>query len=146
MRAGIVLAGFTSAPPADFIAAAREAETRGYHTAWLGEVSGYDAIVMSTVVATHTETLLVANGVLPVQTRTPVILGHGHGVAQPPGARALRASASGSRARRSWSSGTGSASRPSLAQIRETWRSYARSPAASASPTRASITAVKGFR
>jgi probable F420-dependent oxidoreductase len=38
-------------------------------------VSGYDAIVMSTVVATHTERLVVANGVLPVQTRTPVILG-----------------------------------------------------------------------
>jgi probable F420-dependent oxidoreductase len=30
---------------------------------------------MSTVVATHTERLHVANGVLPVQTRTPVILG-----------------------------------------------------------------------
>jgi probable F420-dependent oxidoreductase len=70
-----VLAGFTSQPAADFIAAAREAEARGYHTAWLGEVSGYDAIVMCTVVATHTRTLLVANGVLPVQTRTPVILG-----------------------------------------------------------------------
>jgi probable F420-dependent oxidoreductase len=75
MRLGIVLAGFTPSPAADFIAAAREAEARGYHTAWLGEVSGYDAIVMSTVVATHTERLVVANGVLPVQTRTPVILG-----------------------------------------------------------------------
>jgi probable F420-dependent oxidoreductase len=75
MRAGIVLAGFTSLPAADFIATAREAEARGYHTAWLGEVSGYDAIVMSTVVATHTERLVVANGVLPVQTRTPVVLG-----------------------------------------------------------------------
>jgi len=75
MRLGIVLAGFTPAPAAEFIAAAREAEARGYHTAWLGEVSGYDAIVMSTVVATHTERLVVANGVLPVQTRTPVILG-----------------------------------------------------------------------
>jgi probable F420-dependent oxidoreductase len=75
MRLGIVLAGFAAAPLAEFVAAAREAEARGYHTAWLGEVSGYDAIVMSTVVATHTERLHVANGVLPVQTRTPVILG-----------------------------------------------------------------------
>ena len=75
MRLGIVLAGFASLPPAEFIAAAREAESRGYHTAWLGEVSGHDAIVLSTVVATHTERLVVANGVLPVQTRTPVILG-----------------------------------------------------------------------
>jgi probable F420-dependent oxidoreductase len=75
MRLGIVLAGFTALPAADFVAAAREAEARGYHTAWLGEVAGYDALVMSTVVATHTERLVVANGVLPVQTRTPVVLG-----------------------------------------------------------------------
>jgi probable F420-dependent oxidoreductase len=75
MRLGIVLAGFTPLPRAELIAAAREAEARGYHTAWLGEVAGYDAIVMSTVVATHTERLVVANGVLPVQTRTPVVLG-----------------------------------------------------------------------
>ena len=75
MRLGIVLAGFTALPAAELVAAAREAEARGYHTAWLGEVSAYDAIVMSTVVATHTERLHVANGVLPVQTRTPVVLG-----------------------------------------------------------------------
>jgi probable F420-dependent oxidoreductase len=75
MRLGIVLAGFTALPAAELIAAAREAEARGYHTAWLGEVAGYDALVMSTVVATHTERLHVANGVLPVQTRTPVVLG-----------------------------------------------------------------------
>jgi probable F420-dependent oxidoreductase len=75
MRLGIVLAGFASLPLAELVAAAREAEARGYHTAWLGEVAGYDAIVMSTVVATHTERLNVANGVLPVQTRTPVVLG-----------------------------------------------------------------------
>src|SRR5947207_3699749 len=75
MRLGIVLAGFAAAPLADFVAVAREAEARGYHTAWLGEVSGSDAIVMSTVVATHTSRLHVANGVLPVQTRTPVVLG-----------------------------------------------------------------------
>ena len=75
MRLGIVLSGFTPLPRADFVAAAREAEARGYHTAWLGETAGYDAIVMSTVVATHTTRLHVANGVLPVQTRTPVVLG-----------------------------------------------------------------------
>jgi probable F420-dependent oxidoreductase len=75
MRLGIVLSGFTALTLTDLVAAAREAEARGYHTAWLGETGGYDAIVMSTVVATHTERLHVANGVLPVQTRTPVILG-----------------------------------------------------------------------
>jgi probable F420-dependent oxidoreductase len=74
MRLGIVLTGLASLPRADFVGAAREAEARGYHTAWLGETSGYDALVLSTVVATHTERLHVANGVLPVQTRTPVVL------------------------------------------------------------------------
>jgi alkanesulfonate monooxygenase SsuD/methylene tetrahydromethanopterin reductase-like flavin-dependent oxidoreductase (luciferase family) len=75
MRRGIVLAGFTALPAADFVAAAREAERRGYHTAWLGEVAGYDALVMSAVIVSHTERLRVATGVLPVQTRTPIVLG-----------------------------------------------------------------------
>jgi probable F420-dependent oxidoreductase len=75
MRLGIVLTGLASLPPAEFIGAAREAEARGYHTAWVGETGGHDALVMSTVIATHTERLHVANGVLPVQIRTPVLLG-----------------------------------------------------------------------
>jgi probable F420-dependent oxidoreductase len=74
-RLGVVLAGLASLPPAEFVAAAREAEARGYHTAWLGETAGHDALVMSTVAAVHTTRLNVATGVLPVQTRTPVVLG-----------------------------------------------------------------------
>jgi len=119
MRLGIVLAGFTSAPLADFVAAAREAETRGYHTAWLGEVSGYDAIVMSTVVATHTEKLHVANGVLPVQTRTPVILGMATASLNhlAPGRFALGIGLSSKTIVEQWH---GLSFTPSLAQIRET--------------------------
>ncbi len=118
MRLGIVLAGFASAPPADFIAAAREAEARGYHTAWLGEVSGYDAIVMSTVVATHTEKLHVANGVLPVQTRTPVILGMATATLNhlAPGRFALGIGLSSKTIVEQWH---GLAFTPALAQIRE---------------------------
>ena len=118
MRLGIVLAGFTSAPLADFVAAAREAEARGYHTAWLGEVSGYDAIVMSTVVATHTETLHVANGVLPVQTRTPVILGMATASLNhlAPGRFALGLGLSSKTIVEQWH---GLGFTPSLAQIRE---------------------------
>ena len=56
-------------------AIAREAEARGYRTAWVGEASGADAIVLSTLIATHTATLQIANGVIPVQTRTPVVYG-----------------------------------------------------------------------
>jgi probable F420-dependent oxidoreductase len=62
-------------PIAEFPAIAREAEARGYRTAWVGEASGTEAIVLSTLVATHTLLLKVANGVIPVQTRTPIVYG-----------------------------------------------------------------------
>ena len=62
-------------PMAEFPALAREAETRGYRTAWVGEASGAEAIVLSTLIATHTTTIKIANGVIPVQTRTPIVYG-----------------------------------------------------------------------
>lgn len=62
-------------PLPEFPAIAREAETRGYRTAWVGEASGTEAIVLSTLIATHTSTLRIANGVIPVQTRTPIVYG-----------------------------------------------------------------------
>jgi len=74
-RLGIGLSPFASEPVADFVAIAREAEARGYHTAWVGESSGYDAISVMTLIASHTERLHVGSAVVPVQTRTPVVLG-----------------------------------------------------------------------
>jgi probable F420-dependent oxidoreductase len=74
-RLGIVLSAFASQPAAELVAVAREAEARGYHTAWIGEVSGYDAISVMTLIATHTERLHVGSAVVPIQTRTPVVLG-----------------------------------------------------------------------
>ncbi len=62
-------------PLAEFPDIAREAETRGYRTAWVGEAAGAEAIVLSTLIATHTRTLRIANGVIPVQTRTPIVYG-----------------------------------------------------------------------
>ena len=62
-------------PIAEFPALAREAEARGYRTAWVGEASGAEAIVLSTLIATHTAALKIANGVIPVQTRTPIVYG-----------------------------------------------------------------------
>jgi len=62
-------------PLTEFPAIAREAEQRGYRTAWVGEASGSEAIVLSTLIATHTQTLKIANGVIPVQTRTPIVYG-----------------------------------------------------------------------
>jgi probable F420-dependent oxidoreductase len=62
-------------PLTEFPAIAREAEARGYRTAWVGEASGAEAIVLSTLIATHTRRLGIANGVIPVQTRTPIVYG-----------------------------------------------------------------------
>ena len=74
-RLGIVLSPFTRLPTAEFVAVAREAEARGYHTAWVGEAGGHDAVSLMTLIATHTERLHVGSAVVPVQTRTPVLLG-----------------------------------------------------------------------
>jgi probable F420-dependent oxidoreductase len=62
-------------PIAEVPALAREAEARGYRTAWVGEAAALEAIALSTLIATHTRTLKIANGVIPVQTRTPVVYG-----------------------------------------------------------------------
>lgn len=74
-RVGIVLGVFASQPPGELIAIAREAESRGYHTGWIGEAAGVDAITTSAVVLSHTERLHMATGVIPVQVRTPVTFG-----------------------------------------------------------------------
>lgn len=59
----------------EFVALAREVEARGYGTAWMGEAAGTDAVTVMTLMAAHTTRLAVATGVLPIQTRTPVVLG-----------------------------------------------------------------------
>jgi probable F420-dependent oxidoreductase len=74
MPTGIALTGLAM-PIGEFPAIAREAEARGYDTAWVGEASGTEAIVLSTLIATHTSTIRIANGVIPVQTRTPIVYG-----------------------------------------------------------------------
>jgi probable F420-dependent oxidoreductase len=74
MPIDIALSGLAM-PLSEFPAIAREAEARGYRTAWVGEASGSEAIVLSTLIATHTTTLGIANGVIPVQTRTPIVYG-----------------------------------------------------------------------
>jgi probable F420-dependent oxidoreductase len=74
MRTDIALSGLVM-PITELSALAQEAEARGYHTAWVGEASGAEAIVASTLIAASTKTLRIANGVIPVQTRTPVVYG-----------------------------------------------------------------------
>jgi probable F420-dependent oxidoreductase len=59
----------------ELVALVREVEARGYRTAWMGEAAGTDAVTVMTLMAAHTTRLEVATGVLPIQTRTPVVLG-----------------------------------------------------------------------
>jgi probable F420-dependent oxidoreductase len=54
----------------DFV---REAESRGYDSAWIGETAASDAIATMTLVASRTRHLGVASGVIPLQTRTPTV-------------------------------------------------------------------------
>src|SRR5438105_6268930 len=75
MRVGAVLAAFPALPLADYLALVRDVEARGYDTAWLGETAGGDAITLMTLIASHTQRINVASGVIPIQTRSPIILG-----------------------------------------------------------------------
>jgi probable F420-dependent oxidoreductase len=74
-RLGAVLAAFPALPLADYLALARDVEARGYHTAWVGETAGGDAVTLMTLLASHTSRIGVASGVIPIQTRSPVVLG-----------------------------------------------------------------------
>jgi probable F420-dependent oxidoreductase len=58
----------------ELAALAREVEARGYRRAWMGESGGTDAVTVLTLMAAHTTRLQVATAVLPIQTRTPVVL------------------------------------------------------------------------
>ena len=73
MKLGVVLP-FSAFPTRDFIALAQEAETRGYDTAWATEASGADAMTLMALIASSTTRLRVASGVVPIQTRTPIVL------------------------------------------------------------------------
>lgn len=74
-RLGLAVPFFQTLPLEEYVAAVREAETRGYHTAWTGEVSGADAFTPLAFIVGATTRLRVATGVVPIQTRTPVVLG-----------------------------------------------------------------------
>src|SRR2546427_6533148 len=42
--------------------------------AWAAEASGADALVTLGIIASHTTRLHVATGIVPIQTRTPIVL------------------------------------------------------------------------
>ncbi len=74
-RLGLALPFTQAFPLSDYLSLAREAEAAGYDTLWTGEVGGPDAVSTMTLLASHTERVNVASGVMPVQTRTPVVVG-----------------------------------------------------------------------
>ncbi len=75
MRVGAVLAAFPALPLDEYLALVRDAEARGYDTAFVGETAAGDAITLMTLIASHTARINVASGVIPIQTRSPIILG-----------------------------------------------------------------------
>jgi probable F420-dependent oxidoreductase len=74
-RLGVGLSSLHAFPLDDYLALVNEVEERGYDTAWAGESSGLDAVTVMTVIASTTRRLRVASGVIPVQTRSPIVLG-----------------------------------------------------------------------
>ena len=74
-RLGLALPFFSVFGVDDYVGLAREAEQRGYDTAWTAETAGHDAFTTMTLIARGTTRLRVATGVVPIQTRTPTVLG-----------------------------------------------------------------------
>jgi probable F420-dependent oxidoreductase len=74
MRLGLTFPFLHHAPLADYLALAREVEACGYDTVWIGEAGGADALTPMALLASATSRLRIASGVLPFQTRTPVLL------------------------------------------------------------------------
>ena len=72
---GISLPFVPTFTPSEFMDVVREVETRGYRTAWTGEAAGSDAVTIMALIAAHTTRLRMATAVLPIQTRTPTVLG-----------------------------------------------------------------------
>ncbi len=74
-RYGLVIPFSNPMPLTDQLKLAREAEARGYDTVWVNEINSTDAVTTMALLASHTERVKIASGIIPVQTRTPVVLG-----------------------------------------------------------------------
>jgi probable F420-dependent oxidoreductase len=75
MRLGITFPFFPLLPLPESLALARETEERGYDAVWVGEAGGADAVTAMALLASATTREQIASGVIPFQTRTPVLLG-----------------------------------------------------------------------
>ena len=75
MKLGLALPFTQAFPLPQYLALAAQAEAAGYDTLWTGEVGGGDAVTTMALLASHTKRVNVASGILPIQTRTPILLG-----------------------------------------------------------------------
>jgi probable F420-dependent oxidoreductase len=74
-KLGLAMLSLAAEPIREGIETAREAQALGYSSLWLPEVSGPDALVALGALAMRTETIELATGVVPIQIRTPAVLG-----------------------------------------------------------------------
>lgn len=74
-RLGLAIPFSNPMPLTDQLELAQDAEARGYDTIWINEVNGSDAVTTMTLLATNTKRLNIAAGIIPVQIRTPIVLG-----------------------------------------------------------------------
>lgn len=75
MNLGLALPFTQAFPLPQYLGLVAQAEAAGYDTLWTGEVAGADGVTTMAVLATHTKRVNAASGILPIQTRTPIVLG-----------------------------------------------------------------------
>ncbi len=74
-KLGLAMTGPFSEPTPAAAAMAKEAEDLGYTSLWVAEFAGPDAIVTLAYHALHTSRAMLGTGVLPIQIRTPGVMG-----------------------------------------------------------------------
>jgi alkanesulfonate monooxygenase SsuD/methylene tetrahydromethanopterin reductase-like flavin-dependent oxidoreductase (luciferase family) len=74
-KLGLAMTGPFSEPTPAASAVAKEAEDLGYSSIWVAEFAGPDAIITLTYHAMHTSKVMLGTGVLPIQIRTPGVMG-----------------------------------------------------------------------
>lgn len=74
MRLGLAV-GYWGAgmSPEDQLALTQEADRLGYHSVWVAEAYGSDAVTVLTWFAAHTERILLGSGILQMTARTPAM-------------------------------------------------------------------------
>ena len=75
VRLGVMLPYTDFAPREEVVEFVQAADRLGYESVWVPEAYGYDAITMLTLLATRTERIQLATGIVNVYSRTPALIG-----------------------------------------------------------------------